>query len=54
VIPTSVSLNLPVKGIGEGIKSALLTHDLNKRKAIRLMFYDAYMKNDALYEKLPI
>jgi predicted acylesterase/phospholipase RssA len=37
-------LNLPVKGIGVGIKSALLIYELNKRNSIRLLFRDVYTR----------
>lgn len=50
LVSSAVGLNLPIKGIGEGIKSALLIHDLNKKRAMRLMFYDSYRKLEELNE----
>ena len=40
----ALGLNLPIKGIDVGIKSALLIYELNKRNSIRLVFYDAYTR----------
>ena len=44
----NIKLNLPIKGIGVGIKSALLIYELNKRNSTRLLFHDVYTRLNEL------